>query len=336
MTPDLWIRVLLGFLPVVVFLGALIYLDSYKLVKLTTVLYTIAWGAVAAGLAFVVNVTLIDVGVSGTVVMRYAAPVVEEVLKGIAIVFLIRSKRVGFLVDAAIFGFAVGTGFAVVENIYYLHALDDSLIVVWIVRGFGTAIMHGGVTAIFAITSEALTERRGSESIVYFVPGMIGAIVIHSFFNHFVLKPVFSAVAVLVLLPPVIFLVFRRSEASLVRWLGVGLDADAELLQLMQSGEFSRSRIGNYLQSLKERFRGEVLADMLCYLRIHVELSIKAKGVLLMREAGFEAPPDRDVQDKFEELRYLERSMGKTGKLAITPFLHTSSRDLWQLYMLGK
>jgi hypothetical protein len=116
----------------------------------------------------------------------------------------------------------------------------------------------------------------------------------------------------------------------------VGLDADAELLRLMQSGEFSQSRAGSYLQSLRDRFRGEVLADMLCYLRLHVELSIKAKGVLLMRESGFNVPPDAEVRAKFDELRYLERSIGATGKLAIMPFLHTGSHDLWQLHMLGR
>ncbi len=34
MAPDFVVRILLGFLPVLCFLGILIYLDSYKLVKL--------------------------------------------------------------------------------------------------------------------------------------------------------------------------------------------------------------------------------------------------------------------------------------------------------------
>jgi protease PrsW len=35
-------------------------------------------------------------------------------------------------------------------------------------------------------------------------------------------------------------------------------------------------------------------------------------------------------------MRYLERSVGKTGLLAIQPMLHMSHKDLWQLYVLGK
>ena len=35
------------------------------------------------------------------------------------------------------------------------------------------------------------------------------------------------------------------------------------------------------------------------------------------------------------ELDYLERSIGKTGILAMRPFLHMTRKDLWQLYVLG-
>jgi RsiW-degrading membrane proteinase PrsW (M82 family) len=71
-----------------------------------------------------------------TVYSRYVAPVVEELLKGVVIVALIHAHRIGFLVDAAIFGFAVGTGFALVENTYFLKIVEDAGIGTWIVRGF--------------------------------------------------------------------------------------------------------------------------------------------------------------------------------------------------------
>jgi RsiW-degrading membrane proteinase PrsW (M82 family) len=337
MTAQFFIKILVGFLPVLCFLGSLVYLDSYKLVRPRWIVYAIAAGGLAAVPGYFVNVTILaQVDVEATAFSRYIAPAVEEVLKGATLLFLIRTRRVGFLVDTAIFGFAIGTGFALVENIYYMYELEQSRVIIWIVRGFGTAIMHGGTTTIFGIISKTLTEQRNSESLVYFAPGMLVAVLLHSVFNHFFVSPMLSAVAVVVLLMPIVLVVFRRSETSLEKWLGVGLDADAELLALMQSREFSQSRIGNYLQSLRDRFKGEVLADMLCYLRLHVELSIKAKGVLLMRESGFSVPPGPEVKAKFDELRYLEGSIGATGKLAIMPFIHTSSHDLWQLHMLGR
>jgi RsiW-degrading membrane proteinase PrsW (M82 family) len=334
---DLLTRLLVGILPVLFFLAVLIYLDSYKLLGLRSVLLTILAGAAAAGAAFLINIFFLEViDIAELSMRRYVAPVTEELLKAALLVYLMSRRRIGFLVDAAIFGFAVGTGFAVVENIHYLKQLPDSSLVVWIVRGFGTAIMHGGTTAIFGIISKTLTDRRESLSAPLFLPGLLAAIAVHSFFNHFFLSPALSTTAVLLLLPPLIFVVFRRSEASLERWLGIGFDANTELLRLMNSGEFSESRVGRYLRSLCDRFSGEVLADMLCYLRLHVELALKAKGLLLMRESGFELPDDPELQGMFDELGYLERSIGKTGKLAILPFVHQSDRDSWQLYLLGR
>lgn len=267
---------------------------------------------------------------------RYGAPVVEEVLKSIYLVYLIKSKRIGFMVDSAIFGFAIGAGFAFVENIYYLQSVSDPNLLLWIVRGFGTAIMHGGTTAVLGIVSRAMTDRKGSDTINVFLPGICIAIVIHSFFNHFILPPEISTLCLLLILPSIIIIVFNQSEKATRNWLGVGFDMDVELLSMIVTGDVSETKIGRYLQSLKSRFPGEVVADMLCLLRMHLELTTRAKGILLMHEAGFKIAADPEIKTKLDELKYLEKSIGKTGQLAIAPFLRTSSRDLWQLYMLGK
>jgi hypothetical protein len=73
---------------------------------------------------------------------------------------------------------------------------------------------------------------------------------------------------------------------------------------------------------------------MLCYLRLYTELALRAKGLLMMRENGLDAPVGERTRAKFEELAYLERSIGKTGVLAMKPFLHMTRKDLWQLYVL--
>jgi hypothetical protein len=79
-----------------------------------------------------------------------------------------------------------------------------------------------------------------------------------------------------------------------------------------------------------------LVADVLCYLRLSTELALRAKGILMMRESGFDVPVDEATRAKFAEMRYLEASIGKTGLLAIQPMRRMSNKDLWQLYMLGK
>lgn len=337
MTVNLTVHALLGLLPVVCFLAGLVYLDSYRLVGIRWVAGTIAVGALTAGLSYVANGYLTGaLDIEFTAYTRYVSPLIEEALKATVILLLIRLNRIGFLVDAAIMGFAVGTGFAVIENMYFLQMLPDTGTGVWIVRGFGTAIMHGGATAIFAVAGRALMSQRKDLGAAVFLPGLLVAAIIHSIFNHFFFSPIMTTLGVLVVLPALMSFVFQQSEKSVEAWLDVGFDADTELLELINSGDLSESNVGAYLHSLKERFEGPIVADLLCYLRIHVELALRAKGLLMMRESGFEITPDEETRAKLEEMKFLEKSIGTTGKLAITPFLQMSRKDLWQFYILGK
>jgi len=325
-----FVRPLLGLAPVLCFLGALVLLDSYKLVRLRWVVMAVVGGMAIAGIAYFMNGELLE-HFDFHFYTRYVSPFIEEGLKALVIVVLIRSHRIGFLVDAAIFGFAVGAGFAVIENLDYLSMAPHSGVGTWFVRGFGTAIMHGGSTAIFAVAAVALLGRGYT-----YLPGFALAVVLHSAFNHFFFSPLASTAGVAIVMPLLLNAVFARSETAVGDWLGRGFDADAEMLELINSGQLSDSPVGRYLHQLKDRFQGLVVADLLAYLRLYTELALRAKGVLMMRESGFDVPVDDATREKFAELRYLEKSVGRTGLLAIQPMLHMSHKDLSQLYMLGK
>jgi RsiW-degrading membrane proteinase PrsW (M82 family) len=335
-TTDLVIHLLLGLLPVCCFLAALVYLDSYKLVPIRRVLTVIALGCATAALSYPVSMIALDlIGIEFTAYTRYVAPVFEEALKAAVIVALLRLNRIGFLVDAAILGFAVGAGFAILENLYFLRIVPETQLGTWIVRGFGTALMHGGATAIFAVTSHTIVGKNPTIGNAAYLPGLGVAIIAHSVYNHFFFAPIVNTLAVLLTLPLLLVAVFDRSERAVADWLGMGFDADTELLELINSGEFSTSRVGLYLHSLKEKFAGPIVADLLCYLRLHTELSIRAKGLLMMRESGFESPVGEETRSKLEELRYLEGSIGATGIIAMKPFMQMSQKDLWKIYVLS-
>jgi RsiW-degrading membrane proteinase PrsW (M82 family) len=347
--------VLFSVLPVFLFLAALLLIDSYKLVTLRAILLSVAAGVVAALAGYAANVWLRPaLHLDFESYSRYVAPIVEETLKAIFVVWLLWRSKVGFVVDAAIHGFGIGTGFALVESLYYLHAAQDAGIWSWIVRGFGTAIMHGGCTAIMAMVSKSLldghgrvqgrgsprpdtpdTQGRGLPRPLVVLPGLAVAIVLHSIYNHFLVQPIIATALIVLVFPWISVAVFQQSERETKSWVGEGFDDDQELLRVVHAGEVSGTPVGRYLVTLRSRFAPEVIVDMMCLLRLHAELAVRAKGVLMMREAGFDAPPDPSVKDKLDELKYLERSIGKTGLRALNPFLHTTTRDLWQMTMLG-
>jgi hypothetical protein len=120
------------------------------------------------------------------------------------------------------------------------------------------------------------------------------------------------------------------------RWLGGKLDQDIEMLAMIASGEFKDTPQGAYLMSLNDAFPPEVRGDMLTLLHLTLELSAHAKGDLMLREAGLEVAPDPSLESHFKELRYLEKSIGPTGMLAVRPLLSRAPRDLWEMRHFGR
>ncbi len=322
-------------IPVLVFLFALELIDTYKLLTLGRVLRSVLVGCCVAAICYALNTAVYASGLASPGIWaRSGAPVIEEIAKALYVAWLLRSNRVGFMVDTAISGFAVGAGFAVLENLTYIPDLSASGLVASAIRGLGTAMMHGGATAIFGTVSANLSEIRGSRSWLTFLPGLAAAIVIHELYNQPLWRPVTAAAVVLVALPIVITLIFWRSEQVLEKWLGTKLDKDIDLLQMIATGSFSKSPVGSYMRSLENTFTPVILGDMLSYLHLSLELSARAKGDLLRREMGFPVTADPELPGQLKELKFLDSQIGRAGKMALGPLLGQSRRDIWELQQL--
>ena len=336
MSADVLVRAPIVLLPVLLFLAGLVQLDGYRLVRMRMMLALMATGAVAAALSYPLN-NLAFAQFHGSFVTysRYVSPWIEESLKAALLVFLIRTRRVGLPVDAGIAGFAIGTGFAVIENLYYLAARPHTVLAVQVIRGFGTAIMHGGTAAILAMISNTLYERRPGGGLHLLLPGLCAAVALHTGYNYLLARPALATLATLLVLPFVIYLVFDHSERVLRDWIEADLESDVKLLEAISTGTFLDSPAGRYLQALRERFKGEQLADMLCYLRVHGELAVRAKGLLLLRETGMPEPSlDGETRGRLAELAQLERAIGNTGMLALRPLMMSTGKEIWQLTLL--
>jgi RsiW-degrading membrane proteinase PrsW (M82 family) len=329
-------KILIAFIPVVAFLCLLVLMDSFKLARPKAIAKAMVWGVVAALICNVVHQWLAPrLSMSSMSFSRYVAPLTEETVKAAFLVYLVLRRRVGFRVDAAQLGFAVGTGFAVIENIDYLKVLSDASLIVWTVRGLGTAMLHGATMAIFAMMALTASQRHPDRRVVVFLPAWIGVVSIHSLFNQVLLPPMSMTALLLIVLSVLVLAVYQQSEAATRDWVNSGLDLDLLLLEMFSSEGFHDTRFGRYLQELKDRFPGPVVADMLCLLRIELELSVQAKTMVMAREAGVILPVHPDTRSALDELRYLRASIGRTGLLALEPIAVTTHRDEWHRNLLA-
>ena len=328
-------NIVVALVPVVLLLVLLQVMDSFKLVRPATIAVAIGAGAVAAVGCLALHDWILGIfDVDVTAFVRYVAPLTEEASKGAFIAILLWRNRIGFLVDAAVQGFAVGAGFALLENIDYLRHLPDATLGVWLVRGLGTGVLHAATTAVFAMVAKTLVDRTGALSARALASGLLLAAGIHSVFNHLPLPPLAMTAVLLLVLPIVVLVVFQRSEQVTRDWVGAGLDLDIELLDLVSSEHFAVTRFSEYLQELRGHFAGPIVADMFCLLRLELELSVQAKAMLMARQAGLIIPASEDLRISLRELNYLHRSIGRTGLLALKPLQVTTGRDRWLSHLL--
>ena len=132
----------------------------------TTILraYVLALLVAMAGVQVIVSLDLVDIPIRP---LHWLSNIVGGALFGVGMIlsggcsgstwYRIGEGAIGAWI--ILIGFAIGAGFAVIENLHYLSALPDRNVWLWSVRGFGTAILHGTTTAIVLITAKSMADR---------------------------------------------------------------------------------------------------------------------------------------------------------------------------------
>ena len=119
------LKTLIALVPVLACLATFIFLDAFKLMSLREIVLLLAGGGALAAISYFANWRAMDELPMGyTAYSLYAAPVVEETAKGALILVLFWRNRIGYMIDAAIAGFAIGAGFSVGENLFYCSIVD--------------------------------------------------------------------------------------------------------------------------------------------------------------------------------------------------------------------
>ncbi|HEY3798880.1 MAG TPA: PrsW family glutamic-type intramembrane protease [Caulobacteraceae bacterium] len=338
------LKIAVALVPVLVFLAGFTLLDAFKLMSWRWLVILLVAGGLLAAASYLANWrALDDLPIGFTDYTKYAAPVIEESLKGALMLALFWRNRIGFMIDAAITGFAIGAGFSLVENFVYLHDyVGSASLGVWLVRGFGTAVMHGGSTAAYGVVGQFLMERRMKVEgaryrfhLLIFLPGLILAMLIHGAYNHFPHEPILSMAVVLVVVPLSLVLVFSKSEHTAHTWLLNEYETHEHMMADIDAGKFDASEAGRFILTMSERFGPDVATKAFAYLKLHTDLVLRAEQALMAHEAG-EKVPLSDVRAEFQQLHEIEKDLGPAALMALRPHLQFSRHELWEMHELQR
>ena len=321
---------LAALLPVAIYILVVYELDSFSLVSVKNLLLLVLSGMAAALICF--GLFSLTGRVVPENVSDYADPVIEELVKAIPLLFMARRKKTVFFIDSVICGAAVGGGFSLLENVFYL-VLGDSLgFGTALFRGLEVALIHMGCSAIISVAlmfAVRLTERvrsglavKGGDTLMAVFLFIVSP-VLHILHNSLHANPIIQFVIVFGSMALLLIWIYQYDGDMIHRWLDRGLDKQVSLLMSIKEGELGDTKTGRFLMSVKENFPSEVFFDLICYVQLYVELSVAAKSRFMMREAGMDVPIEEHERElylsQYREFKSLEKSLGKTARMTIAP-----------------
>jgi len=329
----------LALVPVLILLALFVWLDAFDLMSFREIALLLLLGGVAAIAVYPVSGRLIDtlpIGFSGY--SRFVAPWLEEAVKAIAIIGLFWFNRIGYKLDAVISGFAIGAGFSVVENIIYLTIFPQYGTGTWLVRGLGTAVMHGTTLAMLAAVAHELAERETRQSagdfdfsLLWFLPGYLIAVALHTTFNQFPDRPMLAMMGAAIFAPIAIMAVFQFGTAEAERWLVVERAAHQAQFDALKAGRWPDGPSGTKIAALAERLAPENARRVRRYWELQAWLVAQAEEAMIEEAAGDVSVDKEQVAAAFAELEGLRRALGKSTHSALKALLPFSRNDYWEV-----
>jgi len=185
---------LAAILPTIFLVWLIWWADRYEREPTRLLVAAFAWGALPAILLSLLAELAVGLpfnsGGLGDALTQTAviAPVVEEMVKGLALLGLIRFSRaeIDGALDGIVYGALVGAGFAMTENFLYFASAGgtDAWALTVILRAFVFGLNHIFYTAIFgAAVGFAVGLRQKSTRIIIMLAGLLLAMTVHAFHN---------------------------------------------------------------------------------------------------------------------------------------------------------
>ena len=321
-------------LPIVIYIFVVYKIDNFSLISIRNLFLQVLCGMIAALVCFgLFQLTGMILSERQSDIFN---PVLEEIIKAVPLLWLATRKKIVFFIDSVICGAAVGGGFSILENIFYLLLGDEMGIGTVLFRSLEVALIHMGCSAIVAaslmlVTRLVLRARsrlsigKGNIAMTAFL--LLAPPILHVCHNMFHFNPLMQFVFVFGTMGGLLVWIYFYDVEMIHSWLDTGLDKQLSLLDSIKNGRLDDTTAGYFLESVKEAFPPEDFFDIICYVQLHVELSVTSRSRVMVRESGLEQ--DFPLTDEMKELilsqyteyKLLEKRLGNAARMTIAPIV---------------
>ena len=326
---------ILALLIPLLFLGIIHKSDFYQTGQFHIIWRCLFWGGITFAPATFTYSFLENFWLKNTeIVIHFAAPVYEELLKGLILLYLVRRAKFTYAVDGALYGFAIGTGFAVVENFYYIFFFDISgATEIALQRIFSANLVHAFSSATLGITLGMFRSRTSRQRWYLPVLGLIFAIGQHMLFNILIgRKEISSTLFYIPIIPGILFMyyIMQRGKKQAQIWIKekLGMDSfvtrsEAVLVDRLTDPE-------DALYPIVERFGAEKAGQVEKLLYLQARLGIKRKALDGFRDNdAIHKDVEAEIKDMYKDMKKIQREIGAYVMLFVRGLFTEEMLSVW-------
>ncbi len=316
------------------FLAFVRWLDLYASGSIKGVIVCFGWGIIAFWLALQINSYILGF-VSFTLLVTLVAPIVEEICKSLILVYYVRRSDFTYFVDGAIYGFATGACFAILENMLYLSRADEQMgLLVAVSRAFSTALMHGSATALVGIALGRLRYGRGISRFASLFLGWGAAMMLHITFNNVVnlsaggLTMLFAlgiGLGGVVLIGAFIFWGLAEER----RWLNETLNSQVGVSAGESAVVQKLDDLDRLLEPVGKSFGEDKRKQVEAFLKLQAQLGLKRKVQTLTPDPKLRAELDAQIGSLRQEIDNVRRGLGVYCMSYVRSILPPETEPLW-------
>ena len=265
------------------------------------------------------------------------APIVEEIVKSSGPAYTIWHRHFSYIVDGAIYGFAAGTGFAVLENINYVQGLGANAgLALSINRAFSTSLMHGTSVAIVGASLGRLRFSKSPTRTWVFPLGYVAAIALHMIFNRVVtsdLPPsaiLFTAIGIGFAGLGFIAWVVSRGLAEERSWLHETLSDERDVSEAEMEIAEHMTDLHILVDPVGERFGHEKEEQVEALIRLDAQLGLTEEAFLKAEDPELREQLEEDVEDLRKQVKDMHRKIGPYCMTYVRSIHPDDSHSIWE------
>lgn len=148
----------------------------YTLRNIGWVLFCLLWGVIGFWAAFLGGPKLAELGLSNPLIAILIVPVIQQIFAMLGTFFVVHRQKLDNLVDGAVYGFAIGLGYSVTENVMYALALSGGSVATVLLRSFSSTLVYATAAGIVGVAVTQFYFRHRTYRAAILLGGLVVAI----------------------------------------------------------------------------------------------------------------------------------------------------------------